>query len=170
MSNIKIFDNFLNKEDFEKLFYTMTGDDFPWYYHNYVNTKKDNKEHFQFGHSFYDKVVYSNFFNLVEPLLHKLEVTAIARVKANLLLKTDTPIVHTYHTDYDWKYKWWSAIYYINSNNGRTIFKKNKKSVYCKANRLILFDGRLPHCSVTSTDTKTRIVINLNFFNKELEE
>ena len=170
MSNIKVFDDFLSKEDFEKIFYTMNGDNFPWYYNDYVNDNNDNKNHFQFIHGFYDKVINSDFFPMVEPLLRKLKVTAIARVKANLLLKTDMPVVHNYHTDYDWTYKWWTAIYYVNSNNGRTIFKKNKKSVYCEANRLVLFDGRLPHCSVTSTNSKKRIVINLNFFNKGLEE
>jgi len=170
MSNFKVIDNFLDKQDFEKIFYTMSGDNFPWYYNDYVNDNKDDKNHFQFIHGFYDKVINSDFFPIVNPLLHKLEVTAIARIKANLLLKTDVPVVHNYHTDYDWKYKWWTAIYYVNSNNGRTIFKKNKKNVYCKANRLVLFDGRLPHCSVTSTNTKKRIVINLNFFNNQMEE
>lgn len=168
MQDIFVFDDFLNKEDFERISSTMNSNNFPWYYSDFVNDKHDPKEHFQFVHCFYDKVINSDFFPLIEPLLHKLEVTAIVKIKANLLTKTDTPVVHSYHTDYDWKYKWWTAIYYINSNNGRTVFKKNKKIVYCKANRLVLFDGRIPHCSMTSTNSKKRIVINLNFFNGEI--
>jgi|TARA_X000001316_G_C922117_1_gene36941 hypothetical protein len=167
---IKIIDNFLDKEDFERIYNMFNSNDFPWYYSDWVNGKGDNPNDFQFIHLFYSKVINSKHFEIIEPLIVKLEMTSISRIKANLLLKTDTPIVHGYHTDFDWKYKWWTAIYYVNSNNGRTIFKKNKKSVYCKANRLVLFDGRLPHCSVTSTNTKKRIVINLNFFNKQLED
>jgi len=110
MNDIKVFDDFLSKEDHEKIFYTMDKDNFPWYYEDYVNDEYDNKKHFQFIHGFYNKVINSNFFPIVEPLLHKLRVTAIARIKANLLLKTDVPTVHNYHTDYDWKYKWWTAI------------------------------------------------------------
>jgi len=168
MQDIFVFDDFLNKEDFERISSTMNSNNFPWYYSDFVNDKHDPKEHFQFVHCFYDKVINSDFFPLIEPLLHKLEVTAIVKIKANLLTKTDTPVVHSYHTDYDWKYKWWTAIYYINSNNGRTVFKNNKKIVYCKENRLVLFDGRIPHCSMTATNSKKRIVINLNFFNGEI--
>ena len=56
----------------------------------------------------------------------------------------------------------------VNHNNGKTIFKKSKKNVVSKENRLVLFDGRLEHCGTTSTNSKKRIVINLNFFNKEM--
>jgi len=166
----KIIDNFLDKKDFKKIYDSLNGENFPWYYNDFVNTKHDDKNHFQFTHGFYNKVVNSDFFHLVEPLLHKLNMTAISRIKANLLLKTDTPVVHAYHTDFNWKYKWWTAIYYVNSNNGKTIFKKDKKSIYSVANRLVLFDGRMLHCSTTPTDTKNKVCINLNFFNKELEE
>tara|TARA_R110000850_G_scaffold59682_1_gene137659 strand:+ start:2102 stop:2614 length:513 start_codon:yes stop_codon:yes gene_type:complete len=170
MSDIKIFDNFLNKQDFKKLFDSMNGNSFPWYYNDYVNDKENNNEHFQFIHNFFNKTVTSNLFTLVEPLTHKLDMTSIVRIKANLLLKTDTPVVHDYHTDFNWKYKWWTAVYYVNSNNGKTIFKKNKESVCSKANRLVLFDGRLLHKGTTATDSKKRICINLNFFNKQLEK
>ena len=94
---------------------------------------------------------------------------AIARIKANLLMKTDTIVKFGNHSDFSWKHKWWTAIYYVNSNNGKTIFKQSKKVIASKANRLVLFDGRLKHCGTSSTDTKRRILINFNFFNDDME-
>ena len=134
MSDIKIIDNFLTKEEHQEIYKELSGDTclFPWFYNEYVNNINDPK------------------------------------IKANLLLKTKTPVVFGYHSDYTWEHKWWTAIYYVNSNNGKTIFEKNKKNVVSKANRLIVFDGRLKHCGTTSTDSKQRIVINLNFFDQNM--
>ena len=63
MSDIKIFDNFLNKEDFKKLFDSMNGHSFPWYYNDYVNDKENNNEQFQFIHNFFNKTVTSNLLS-----------------------------------------------------------------------------------------------------------
>ena len=170
MSDIKIIDNFLTKEEHQEIYKELSGDTclFPWFYNEYVNNINDPKDQFQFCHQFYNMVPTSENFNLVKPLINKLNMTAIAKIKANLLLKTKTPVVFGYHSDYTWEHKWWTAIYYVNSNNGKTIFEKNKKNVVSKANRLIVFDGRLKHCGTTSTNSKQRIVINLNFFDQNM--
>ena len=54
------------------------------------------------------------------------------------------------------------AVYYINNNNGWTQFK-NGDRVNSIQNRMVIFDPRLEHSSVTCTDKKRRLVINFNY-------
>ena len=77
---------------------------------------------------------------------------------------TKTKQVFGFHTDFPWNYKWNTAIFYINTNNGKTLFKHNKQ-ISSRENRVAIFDGRLKHTGTTCTDAKNRIVINLNYFN-----
>ena len=66
-------------------------------------------------------------------------------------------------------YQWWSAIFFINTNNGKTLFKNIDKEIISKENRIVIFDGRLEHTGTTCTDQRNRILINFNYFNKELD-
>ena len=173
MIDIKVIDNFLTKEEHQKIYKELNGDTgfFPWYYTDWVNDEKDPKENFQFCHQFFHylpKIQISQHYYLVEPIIHKLKMTAIMKIKANLLLKTKKQVAFPYHTDFPWKHKWWTAIYYVNSNNGKTLFEKNKKNVTSKENRLMIFDGRLKHTGTTPTDSKKRVVINFNFFSENM--
>ena len=61
----------------------------------------------------------------------------------------------------------YTAIFYINSNNGYTIFKDTKEKVKSVPNRLLKFDTRMKHSGVSSTDEKRRVVINFNYIEKE---
>ena len=56
-----------------------------------------------------------------------------------------------------------TAIFYVNSNNGYTIFKESKKKVRSVENRLVIFPSELEHCGGSCTDNKQRVVINFNF-------
>ena len=51
-----------------------------------------------------------------------------------------------------------TAIYYVNTNNGYTVFK-NKK-IKSEANKIIIFNGNTKHKVKYQTDRDTRIVIN----------
>jgi len=173
MIDIKVIDNFLTKEEHQEIYKELSGNTgfFPWYYTDWVNDEKDPKENFQFCHQFFHylpKIQISQHYYLVEPIIHKLKMTAIMKIKANLLLKTKKHVAFPYHTDFPWKHKWWTAIYYVNSNNGKTLFEKNKKNVTSKENRLLIFDGRLKHTGTTPTDSKTRVAINFNFFSENM--
>ena len=55
------------------------------------------------------------------------------------------------------------AIYYVNTNNGYTLFKNNKK-VMSEKNKLVIFDANTEHASTTCTNQDYRIVINFNYF------
>ena len=56
-----------------------------------------------------------------------------------------------------------SAVFYLNSNNGYTLFEDGTK-VESVAGRLLVFDPHMAHTGSSSTDTKNRVVINFNYF------
>ena len=169
MKDIKVIDNFLDEKDFGRIKSMLNGSLFPWYYSPTV-VAQNNDNQFQFCHMFYQNCKEtSDFINVLNPVLYKLNPTALIRIKANLLLKTIDPVIHDYHADFDWKHKWWSAIFFINTNNGKTLFKNIDKEIISKENRIVIFDGRLEHTGTTCTDQRNRILINFNYFNKELD-
>ena len=55
-----------------------------------------------------------------------------------------------------------TAIFYLNTNDGYTLFKSGKK-VSSKENRLIIFDSNLEHTGTNTTNKKFRAVLNLNY-------
>ena len=56
-----------------------------------------------------------------------------------------------------------TAVFYLNTNNGKTIFE-NKEEVESKKNRIVIFSSKLKHAATTHTDEKIRTVININYF------
>jgi|TARA_B100000073_G_scaffold327564_1_gene313350 hypothetical protein len=164
---MKIIDNFIDQESFNKLKDTMydNGGSFPWYHCHYKNFKGDGMS--QFVHMFFTPYNYcSDFHPLIHPILDRLNATALIRIKANLTMKTPKPHICDFHTDVVDYYKHSkTAVFYINNNNGYTLFKKGKKKVESVENRIVIFDAKQEHTTVTQTDTNIRIVINLNFYN-----
>ena len=167
----KIETDFGSYDNFIKEF--IMESNFPWYYNDYKVYEKDNDKYvdtlnnFQFTHLFYDAhkhnySVNSPFFGtIIMPLLDIIKPLTILRVKANLTTITDKIIVSDWHTDLDGdKHK--TAIYYVNTNNGKTFFKDGFE-VDSVENRMVIFDGNMIHAGSSTTDTKTRCVINLNF-------
>ena len=68
---------------------------------------------------------------------------------------------NNFHKDFEYEHK--NALFYLNDNNGPTIFK-NGKTVESKANRLLIFDSKLEHASTYCSDEKIRVNINFNYF------
>ena len=163
---IKIIDNFLPASEFEVIENTLMGKSiFPWYYKDAVVDAERHEEHFQFTHYFYRDFSWTSpFSEILLPCVQSINCYALLRIKANLLLKTENHIEHGFHVDYDGiKAPFKTAILYVNTNNGYTLFEDGTK-VKSEANRLVAFDGSLMHTGATCTDEKTRVVINFNFF------
>ena len=112
---------------------------------------------------FYDKSLGpdSQFF-LMEIFLRRLGVRDLYRIKANLNPRTFFHRKTGYHVDLEESGPHQTAVYYVNSNNGYTEFKKGGK-VKSVANRMVIFDSKLEHQGVTTTDQKARVVINFNY-------
>ena len=83
---MKITDNFLNKSEFENINKTFHLSNFPWYFMPFKVYEGD--DNYQFYHLFVAKgKVLSKHFDILHPILKKLGVKEIIRIKANLTLK-----------------------------------------------------------------------------------
>lgn len=180
---MKVIDNFLNSDDAENLKAQLLNGNIPWFISDSVAVSKTNLKNksyydkikdipkstpsnycFQFTHGFYsDYIPRSNFIEIIDPIIRKLQPAAIARIKANLnLITPEHYFKDAWHTDIE-NFRGKTAVYYVNSNNGYTEFEDGK-TVESVENRIAIFDASILHTGITCTDTKHRCVININYF------
>jgi len=161
---IRIIDNFLTKEEHEKICAELFSDVFPWYFNEYVVDPKEPQsvDSFQFVHTFYRyHTLTSNFYSVLAPIIEKIKPQALVRIKANLIPVAKEIFVSEFHTDN--LFKCLTGIYYLNTTNGPTVFETGER-VNSVANRFVVFDSDLRHASSRCTDHKRRCVINFNYF------
>ena len=153
---MNIYKNFIDKKICKQIKDNMLGANFPWFYRK-NQTGKDSSF---LNHVFFtNNKLNSNLYSLIEPLVKKLNPDKLINIRANLCLKI--PMKSHWHSDFDnlkLTSKSKTAIYYVNTNNGYTVFK-NKK-VKSEANKMIIFNGNTQHKVKYQTDRDTRIVIN----------
>jgi len=160
---VKIIENFLNKSDFVNLKNYLLQKELPWYYRN-STVNEDDPPFFTYSFFNEDKI-NSTSFNLIKPILNKLNYSSIIQVRANLVLQNDSSKKTGWHVDYPYKnYK--TAILYINESNGPTVLRNKNLKVFSKENKILIMDGSTEHALYTQTDTKRRIVVNLNYYEK----
>ena len=153
-----IIDNFLSKKDFKKIKDIFLSGDLPYYFNNCVTFKNDG--YFYFTHDLYkDNIVTSNHFYLVEPLIKKLNILFLRRVKINCYTRDSKLIRHREHQDLLVPHQ--GAIFSLNTCNGGTYIKN--KFIESKENRIILFDPSIKHSSTNCTDEQARFNININW-------
>ena len=159
----KIIDNYLNQKDFLNIKNTLESSDFPWYYQKNINDSHLEKDlDCYFTHYLFNqKNGKSSFYHIVKPILNKLNVKALIRIKCNIYPRTEKLEIHKPHFDYTYKHK--GAIFYVNTNDGKTILDKNKQ-IGSVENRLLLFEPHFLHKSTSTTNAKVRININFNYF------
>lgn len=160
---VEIIDNFLEEDDFNLIKNIFLGETINWFYSK--NIQQDIKET-EFGHNFLCHMIYRNdqitsqHFQMLQPVLEKLNPKALIRIKANMYLNQGKYIIHRSHQDFPFEHK--TALYYLNTNNGHTII--GDKKIESVANRVILFDGSVEHSSTNCTDANRRLNINFNYF------
>ena len=159
---IKIIDNFLPEEEFLNIKNFLEGSNFPWSFNNSKVHDYDGK--FQFTHTFfkYKKGKNSDWLNLWNNFMNKIEAKECYRIKANMTLKTPSHEVTGWHKDNaDPALK--TSIFYINTNNGYTEFE-NGVRIESVSNRICVFDSKLIHRGVSHTlPDNYRIVVNFNY-------
>jgi len=160
----EIIDNFLSEEEHEKMFITMKDTGFDWHFADKITIEQKEKDiFFYFCHVFYNQtsLYESKYFQLVFPLLKKIDPKALIRVKGNLYLNQGTKVEeHATHIDYPFKHK--GALYSLNTCDGYT--KIGNEKIPSVKNRIIFFDPSIEHCSTSCSDTKVRMNININYF------
>tara|TARA_R100001086_G_scaffold240023_1_gene165809 strand:+ start:592 stop:1104 length:513 start_codon:yes stop_codon:yes gene_type:complete len=165
---IKIKNNFLKPDEFKDIQQVLSSEYFPWYFNDYKVTG-DNK--FQFVHRFYDQREGGNLSSATEhllPIFRTIGMRALIRAKSNLNIIDSKQTRDTFHCDYKEK-GLMTAIFYINTNNGKTVFK-NGEEVDCVENRLVIFPCQMEHTGKMQSDTKRRIVLNINYYPLEDEK
>jgi hypothetical protein len=161
---IEIVDNFLPEEIFIQIRNVLCGTNFPWYYCNFVASPAKMDELFYFTHKFYDTErgeEVSSTIQLVEPILNMIQPKELIRVKGNLYPTYYEKKQDPFHVDYTFPHR--GAIYYLNTNNGHTVFEDGTK-VDAVANRIMFFDPTVPHASTRCTDAKVRVNVNFNYY------
>ena len=160
--NIKIIDNVLEKEQFKDIQSLVLSLHFPWFYSSTVTNEKEKSNSFYFIHLFYgDYNKNSEYFNLLRPVLEFLKPNAIIRIKGNLYPNMGKKVQSPFHRDFEYEHM--NAIFYLNNNNGPTVFKTGEK-IESVENRLIIFNSNKDHASTYCTDKKVRLNINFNYF------
>mgnify|MGYP003117356110 FL=1 len=160
---MEVIENFLPQNIFNELRDIFFSDKFPWYYVDHIAHPNDNKNFYFIHELISDKYPCSQQFHLIHPILGALKYSAFIRMRANLYTKRPTQTRDAFHVDLPGDQHNMTGILYLNTNNGYTLFKNNEK-VESVENRLVLFKGTEEHCSVAQTDTKVRVVININFY------
>tara|TARA_R100001460_G_C3466830_1_gene166675 strand:- start:124 stop:609 length:486 start_codon:yes stop_codon:yes gene_type:complete len=159
---MKVYKNFLNVEEFNKIKNVLLDSSFPWFYNSQILRTSKPLGNFQFTHNFYENdLVRSNYFDLLKPVINKINCLSIVRIKANLLTKTDVNIDYGFHTDFN-DDKVTTGILYINTNDGYTKFK-NGTLEKSKENKYIEFNSKLLHAGSSCTNKNIRVVLNLNY-------
>ena len=174
-NKIKVIDDLLPKEQFD-IFYKriLLEKIVGWSWCDEVDYGKD--ERFQFVHQFFTPTqgVVSPVYELVEPFVDLLQMESVCRIKANLTTRTENHIEGKFHYDHelagarleDGTLIGYTAIYYVNTTNGYTLFQSGEK-VKSVANRIVIFDSSKLHKGVTCTDEKRRVVFNFNYFTSQ---
>ena len=165
MALYKVIDNYLSKQDANFIATNMMGQEFPWYYND------GHTEYPQLVHLFWipsegierfgRTSIQASYWDILTPLLRKLQALAIIRIKANCNWRVDNAIARPFHVDFE-SIQCKTAIYYVNTNDGYTLLKDGTK-INSVANRLLIMDSDVEHAAVPSTDTERRVLINLNY-------
>jgi hypothetical protein len=163
MAKYKIIDNFLDQENFLNIKQAIvTSGNFPWYITENISGTIGDTDYY-FTHLIYkDHSINSSYYNIIKPIVDKLNVFALRRIKANFYPSTKEIIKHAYHIDHPTPNT--GSIYYINTNNGKTILDDGTE-VESIENRLLIFEANVKHRSTTCTDDPIgRFNINFNYF------
>ena len=167
---MKIIDNFLPDYQFKQLESIFLGDMFPWYWNEtivYPYEDGYNEKDYQFTHILFDKRSNgqeSNHYPLVRDTVFRyLGINECYRIKMNLNPRTLFNKSGGWHVDFEAVPEIKNtAVYYLNTCNGYTKFKKGGK-VKSVANRMVIFDSQIYHQGYTCTDQKRRVVMNFNW-------
>jgi hypothetical protein len=165
MTNTTIIDNFLSQEEHENISNLMFSNNFPWFVAKTIDSYKDNElDTKELVHLFYTNYsINSTSFEILNSLINKINPISLIRIRAALMPKKQEQLLKEkdYHTDNNFNCT--TAIYYVNTNNGYTIFKDGTK-VESVANRFVSFDSNLEHAGTYCSDQDFRCIINFNYF------
>ena len=166
--NVLVLDDYLDRTQLLSIRAALQAASFPWEESQVLSAKAaahlspgDNQ---QYVHGFYlnkPGIRYrSRELGIILPILDKLKPFALIKAKVNRTTRKDRHIEYGLHVDTRRRGAT-TAIFYLNSNNGYTLFGNGDK-VASVENRLLLFDAAMLHTGASCTDADERLVLNIN--------
>ena len=163
----QVIDDFLPKNDFERLKSILFVVEFPIFWNDHVTYANEHLDH-QLNRYYLTHVLYSDnkpnsdyFEEISEMFFDKLQVKALNRIKVNMYPRADLLFEHGYHRDRPYENR--GALFALNTCDGYTKFKDGPK-IESIENRMILFDASRLHTSTNTTNVNRRVNINFNYF------
>jgi hypothetical protein len=181
LDKITIIDNFLDSDIAENLETYILGGNFQWTCGR--SLIEDNYSAEVLIDPLYDRqlvnLIYTKYlknpknsrdqendYKIIIPFLKKLNIKSkqLTRVKINATLCKETVMRSGWHIDVLQSESGYgmTAIYYINTNNGKTLFKTGDEIKSIK-NRIVIFPNNFSHCPEYHTNAPMRAVINFNW-------
>jgi len=168
---MEIIDNFLEEDVFKGIQLHLLRTNL-WGFSNHIDYEEEEGDGFQFVHSYMiSGHPVSPHCKVFQPIIDKINPVTFSRIKANLITKTPKIIENSFHIDLNLikdeerLKQWTTAILYMNTNNGYTLFEDGTK-VESIANRYVSFPSNLKHKGTSCSDKKIRVVVNFNYFEK----
>ena len=162
MIETQVYDNFLEKNEFETLRdYVLKNIEYGF---NTTTSDSDEIYFFLFVWKGYQSVdrsyLKSPHFEAVIPLLNRINnIRSLIRVKVNCYLGGKEQKRHKDHLDLPFSHH--GGLFSLNTCDGGTwIGDKKYDSV---ENRLVIFDAGQPHASSNTTNSDVRMNINMNW-------
>ncbi len=175
IADLRIFDNWLDAEDFQKVKNLFYHEDTTW---NIVpgisatdstNAIKNPLNTYMFTHGIYGNYeARSNAFSQIIDIFHNklyqdegMDFTSVWRMKTNLYPRTEELQEHPWHTDYNLG-RMRGALLFLNTCDGYTGFADGTQ-VDSVENRCVLFDATKKHHSTNCTNDQFRMTLNVNY-------
>ena len=164
----RVIDDFLPKDELEKIKSLIFNVEFPIFWNENVTYANEHLDYEKFDRYYFTHVTYSDFkpnsdfFNPIsEIFLDKIMVKALNRIKVNIYPRSDLLFEHGYHRDRPYEHN--GALFSLNTCDGYTKFKDGPK-IESVENRMIFFDSSRLHTSTNTTNVNRRVNINFNYF------
>ena len=159
---MKVVDNYLPREQFERITDHILDHKFYWYYWNTVSNDDDPDEvwNSKFLHKAFDSIQLTDAVNVLGDFINSVGCKALKRIIINSYPWTPKVMEHPPHKDYDFKHK--GALLNLTTCDGYTYVEGEK--VMSVANRVIFFDPSKSHYGTTTSNNKRRVIINMNYF------
>tara|TARA_X000000368_G_C22908826_1_gene657607 strand:+ start:432 stop:923 length:492 start_codon:yes stop_codon:yes gene_type:complete len=162
---MQVTEDFLQEEYYDHLNEIITSTQFPWMFQKRVaNIEEDPEEdlnHYYFVHSlFFQNKIESPLYDDFLYLFQSLNVQFLHRARVLMFVNQGEQYIHDRHVDHTTNCK--TALIYMNTNDGFTDFETGERVESVK-NRLLLFDGSVPHSSSTPTNTKERLLLSVTY-------
>ena len=168
--NYKVEDNYLSRNSFQDIKTLLEEPRFCW---NYRSSQTDDygkpsTEVPYFYHTFYEirNVIDETGMRVLNPLLQKIDSNILLHVRANLTIKqTDDDFCKPHKDEYTQTLSHKTSVFMMTNCNAKTILQnENGENIEVESveNRLLTFDANITHFVEYQTDTKNRMVININ--------